>query len=87
MTTREQRVCRVCGKAHYGRFEDCSGCLKRVVRSKYVGTKGCRICGGRSNRKGGVCRTCFWATYKQIEKKLSERNRLVKDFEIPERWK
>ena len=69
MTTKKDRVCRVCGKSFCGLGLDCGACVTRRHRAKHK----CRLCGGNATYDGMVCRKCFWKTYKEVLSVLVER--------------
>jgi hypothetical protein len=74
MTTKRERACIACGKVYSSRYRHCSTCLRRAERAKYVGIRGCRICGGKVSVQGKVCKTCHSAALRKAREALMEKN-------------
>lgn len=80
MRVKKPRVCRICQKPFEGVNGLCSACNQRQTRSRFVGELGCPICGGKSNRKRGLCRGCFWTMYRKVVKELKEKRNTVGEY-------
>lgn len=44
------------------------------MRSKFVGIRGCAVCGGHVNVEGKTCRKCFWAAFRKAKEAMAVKN-------------
>jgi predicted amidophosphoribosyltransferase len=80
MREKKERVCKICGKAFVGVNGICACCNQRRTRSRHTGEIGCMQCGGMVTKKRGLCRKCFWDTYRRTVRILKDKRGTVGEY-------
>lgn len=73
MRLKKQRVCQVCSREFEGHMRLCNTCQQRKMRAKYIGDKGCSICGGLVSTKHGMCWECYQGAIRLAGEMLAEK--------------
>ena len=85
METQEQatvKTCLMCERPvthKHGNY--CYACRGKIARSRFVGDKGCRVCGSKVSRSGKMCRKCYLVMWRKIKWRMDNEGRYRKEVD------